>query len=401
MTVQTTSNLSNALIARYIADYIQAAKLIRLYDQISVPVGKEMGVYTEGSSVNVNFASDLPPSTTAISEIADVVPSTVRDATAQVTWTSRRDAIQVSEKLMNSAYTPYGQERYKIIGRSQMESVDMVASAAANAGSIWDSYAHTARTSLDAAANYYITTAVFTNAQADLETMQVPSFVDAGRSMWSAFLHPYVFADLRAATTILAVGEYQKANIILSHELGELGPFKLVVSPFVKTFWSGGVANASPVATTIATSTTANLALAKTIEVAANTNISAGKFLTIGTLETGSTHYTTNERVRVVSVSSTTITIAGSGSNGGLRFDHAVGETVSNADSVHSILFAGPESLAKVYDVNTGEFGETVGPLKQGLLQQWESLGWKWYGNYSRIVEPRLFRYECTSSRDA
>jgi len=402
MTVQTTSNLSNALRAQYLEDYIKAAQMVRLYDQFSFPVGQDMSALTKGSSVVVNFLADMEPGSTTISETADVTPSTVRDATVSVTPTSRWGAIQVSEKLLNQSYTPYGQERFAMIGKNQMETVDVLAQAAATKGSNWSSYAQTARTSLDAAANYYLTETVFTNANADLQTLKVPAFVDAGRNMWGCIIHPYAFADLRASTNILSVGAYQKANIILAHELGELGPFKLIVNPWAKVFWGGGTTNGTSVSTTLAASTTANLALATTIEVAANTNITAGIWLNIGTQETGSTHYPTNERVRVAATpSGTTVTIIGEGANGGLRFDHAAGVAVTRNDSVGTAVFGGPRSLAKVYDTNVGEFGEVVGPKKQGLLDQFESLGWKYYGDYGRVSESWLLRYEHTFSRDA
>jgi N4-gp56 family major capsid protein len=402
MTVQTTSNLSSALRAQYLEDYIAAAKMVRLYDQLAYPIGKDMSGLTKGSSVVVNFISDLEPGTSVISEIADVTPSTQRDATASITPTSRWGAIQVSEKLMNTAYTPYGAQRFAAIGKQQMESVDLLAQAQATKGANWSSYAQTARASLDAGTNYYLNEGVFTNAHSDLQTLKVPSFVDAGRNMWMCIMHPYGFADLRASTNILATGNYQKSNIILAHELGELGPFKLVVSPWAKVFWGAGLANGTDVDTTLAASTTANLALATTIEVAANTNITAGIWLNIGTKESGSTHYPTNERVRVAATpDATTVTIIGEGANGGLRFDHAVGAVVNRDDSVGTAVFGGNQSLAKVFDTNVGEFGQTVGPKKQGLLDQFESLGWKFYGDYDVISESRLLRYEHTFSRDA
>lgn len=401
MTVQTTSNLSNALRAQYLEDYVQGAKMVRLYDQLAYPVGKDMATLTEGSSVVVNFVSDLAPATSAISETTDLTPATVRDGTASITPTSRANAIQCSEKLLNQSYTPYGQERFRIIGENMMESVDLLAQAAATKGSLWSSYGNTARTSLDAGANYRLTESAFTNAQADLETMKVPQFMDAGRGVWMALMHPYAFADLRASSAILAVGEYQKANIILNFELGEFGPFKLVVSPFAKVFWGVGAANTTDVDTTIATSSTANIALAKTIEVAAAGSIAAGQWLNIVTAkESSTTHYATTERVKVASISGTTVTIVGSGPNGGLRFDHSVGDVVNHDDSVGTCVFGGPKSLAKVWDTNVGEYGETVGPKKQGLVDQFESLGWKFYGDYGRPVESWLLRYEHTFSRD-
>jgi N4-gp56 family major capsid protein len=402
MTVQTTSNLSDSLKAEYLEDYIKAAQLVRTYDNLSTPVGADMSRLGKGTSVIIPFIGDLEPGTTTISETADVTPSTVGDTTASITPTSRWGAIQCSEKLLNMAYTDYGAERFAMIGKNQMETVDLLAQDVATTGAIRRSYAATARSSLDAATNYYLTSSVFGSVAADLQTLKVPTFMDGGRSMWTAIIHPYALTDFLASADILAVGEYQKANIILGHELGEYGQFKIVCTPWAKVFWAAGAANASPIATTIAASATANLQLAKTIEVAANTNMGAGDRVLVGTIETGNARYPTNEFVTVVSVSSTTITIAGEGANGGLRFDHAVGETVSNADNVGCAVFGGPKSLMKVWDSNMdSEYGTIVGPKTQGLLDQFQSLGWKFYGNYGLPIETRIVRYEHTFSRDA
>jgi len=93
--------------------------------------------------------------------------------------------------------------------------------------------------------------------------------------------------------------------------------------------------------------------------------------------------------------------VAGEGSNGGLRFDHAHGVAVSNDDNVGTVVFGGPESLMKVYDPQVGEFGAVVGPKKEGLLDQFVSLAWKWYGAYARPIENRIIRQEVAFSRDA
>jgi hypothetical protein len=142
-------------------------------------------------------------------------------------------------------------------------------------------------------------------------------------------------------------------------------------------------------------------ALATTIVVAANTNMDVGDRVLIGSHETGNTHYPTNEIVTIAGINSTTITIAGEGANGGLRFDHATGVAVSNDDNVGTIVFGGPESLMKAYDPQVGEYGDVVGPKKEGLLNQFESLSWKWYGAYARPIENRIVRYEVAFGRDA
>jgi hypothetical protein len=240
----------------------------------------------------------------------------------------------------------------------------------------------------------------FDKATADLQTFKVPGWVDpvSGQPKWFAIMHPYAFADLRTSSPITTISQYQKASILLAHELGELGPFKIVVTPWAKTFWGGGAANASALVTTL---NGAVNALATSIVVAANTNIDVGDRVMIGTHETGSTHYPTNEIVTVTSVNSTTIGIAGEGANGGFRFDHASGAAVSNDDNVGTVVFGGPESLTKVYDPTVGEYGDVVGPKKQGILEHLYTLGWKWYGTYSRPIENRILRYEVAFGRDA
>jgi len=110
--------LTNAVRRRYIADYIDAAQLERVYDQIAFPVAKDMDRVARGSSVRVNFISDMEPGVTAISETVDVTPQALTDGTADVTPISRGEALQNSELLLLQSYTPYGAERFKAIGKN-------------------------------------------------------------------------------------------------------------------------------------------------------------------------------------------------------------------------------------------------------------------------------------------
>lgn len=397
--LQSTSNLSNGRWAKYLPEYIRAAMFYRVYDVLSMPVGRDMSNLYQGSSIVLNFLSDLEPGSTAIPESGDVSPVSFRDATASITPTSRWGLIEVSEKLMNSASTNYASERYELLGKNMMETVDSLAKAAATQGAIVSRAA--ARASLDAGtAGNRLTAAAFINATADLQTFKVPGWEDpmSKQPKWFAIMHPYAFADLRDDTDITAISQYQNSSILLRYELGELGPFKLVVTPWAKVFWGAGAANGTAVETTL---NGAVNALATSVVVAANTNIAVGQKILIGTHETGNTHYDTNETVTVTGVNSTTISVAGSGANGGLRFDHASGVAFSNDDNVATVTFGGPESLMKVYDPAVGEYGETVGPKRTGALDQYETLGWKWYGTYARPIETRIIRQEVSLSRDA
>jgi N4-gp56 family major capsid protein len=398
--IQTTSTLTYARWAKYLPEYIRAAAFERLYDSLAmgnVIPDERMSDLWRSSSINLEFLSELEPGTETIPEDLDVRGNALRDASFEITPTSRFGLIEASEKLMNSAGTNYASERFYILGQHHARTIDLIAQERALTGSMVVRAA--ARTSLDAGtAGHLLSYANFTAATVNLQDKQVPGFRDADRTMWFAIMHPFAFADLRNSTPILQTAQYQKANIILKYELGELGPFKLIVSPNAKVFYGGGAANASAIETTL---NGAVKALDKTIVVAANTNIDVGDYIMIGTHETGDTHYATNERVSVTSVASTTIGVAGGGPNGGLKYDHASGVAVSNDDNVATVVFGGPRSLAKVYDPQVGEYGEVLPPKRVGALDHIYQLGWKWYGNYSRWNESMLIRQEVAVSNDA
>src|SRR3990167_1342182 len=117
MTIQTTSNLTNSIRVQYLEKYIEAAMFQRLYDQLAVPIGKDESMVMQqamrGSSVQVDFLSDMSPGTTAINQTSDISAQTLRDAVATITPTSRGEALQWSENLDIQVYTDYGEKRHK------------------------------------------------------------------------------------------------------------------------------------------------------------------------------------------------------------------------------------------------------------------------------------------------
>ena len=397
--------LSNSVISRYIENYLEAAMVVRLYDQLAMPIGQPMETLSRGADVTVPFLSDMDPGTSTISEVADVDAQTLRDAAATVTPTSRGEALQASEKLWIQGFTDYHAKMAQRVGKNMMETVDALARNAATQGSlVLRNQSTSARSTLNAGSTgHRATRALFTKAASLIQSLKIPGFTDAqsGNAAWAAITNPWVYDDLLVdAGGILEVGQYQKQEIILSNELGSLGNFRLVVSPWAKIFMGAGADHANVVATTL--STAAN-ALATSISVAASSSVHLGEWLTIGTEETAGTHQSKNERVRYVSSGSagTTINIVGEGANGGLRFDHASATAVRNADSAHTIVFGGPASLVKVFAPSIGEFGQIVGPKRDGKLDQFLSLGWKWYGGYGRIRENGLVRAEVSVSAEA
>lgn len=401
MPIQTTGNLADSIRTLYSDAYLRAAMTERVYDQYATSIDKQ-GVEKAarlGNVVQVEFLSDMTPGTTTISQTLDIVPQQLRDSTATISPTSRGEALQWAESVDIQTFTDYGKARVEALGKNQMETVDNLASAAATQGSLVLRAA--ARASLDAGTSTHrLSDSVVSEVETTLLTLKCPAFIAPNdRKQWFATMHPAVFHDLRTGGNVVSVAQYQQGSIILNFELGEIGPFKIIVTPFAKTFLGQGLANASAVATTL---NGAVEALAKQIIVASGTNISAGDWLhLLDTAETGDTHVYTNERVKYVS-GTTTVVLVGEGANGGLRFDHASGISVTNADTVYPVVYGGPASLAKLWDSGMdSEFGTVVGPLEGGVVHQFATLGWKFYGGYGRWNEAWVLRGEYASSLEA
>jgi N4-gp56 family major capsid protein len=399
-TVQTTINLSNSVRTQYLSDYMKGAMGARVYDQLASPIGKNMEELQHGSAVQVNFLSDMQVREQTISETADITAQALRDATATITPTSRADALRYSELLDIQNYLGYASEAVKKVGENAMLTIDWLALVEALTGT--HVYRNAARASLDAGTSGdRLSEAKLSLIETRLMSLKVPSFVSAdGVNMWAAIMHPAVYYDLRTGGNVIEAAKYQRAEIIFKHELAQIGHFKLIVTPWAKVFGAAGADNGTNVATTL--NGNAN-ALATTIVTAGDVSasIAAGEMWTIGTEETGNTFYPTNERVKVVSASGTTLTIVGEGPNGGLKYDHLSGEAVRNADSVYPVAFGSPSSMAKIYATSVGEFGKILDPKRVGTAEQWVELAWKFYGGYGTWSEAHIMRGEFSSSLEA
>ena len=405
-TTGTAVALSDSVRTQYQEQYDQEVYFSRFYDQLAIPMAGDMSDLIRGSSVQVNFLSKMDIGTTAISEVYDLTPQALEDAVATVTPTSRGEAIQISQQIeIQNFLDNFMSKMTKAIAENASESIDVLARDKACQGSLYHSTV--ARASLDGGTTgHRMTENKFAYAAAQLADLGCPMFVGAGpgeggSGAWAALMDPFVFSDLRQDGSIDAIGEYQQAGIHLNWELGAIGPFRLLVNSRAKIFYGAGVDMDIIVATTLSS---AAAKLDKTINVASITHFanieSAKSWINIGTEETGSTHYANNERVKTAGYTGSTVTIVGRAPNGGLRFSHALGTHVRNAFSVHPVIFGGPGSLVKVYAPSVGEFGQIVGPKRNGLVDQFWSLGWKFWGGYGRVAENRLFREEVSVSEE-
>jgi hypothetical protein len=344
----------------------------------------------------------MTPGTTTISQVADVTPQILADATSSISPTSRWGALQWSELLDIQVYTDYAQKRMEKLGEDQVITVEQLAIDVALAGAWVERAAD--RGSLDAGTpSHRASDSIFRKMDGQMQAMRVPGYTnDQGEAnTWSAIMTPYVFHDISESGNVDAIGLYQDKGIHLNWEAGQIGNFRLVSSAFAKTFFGAGATNGTGDASTTLNGAVERLATSVVTTADKATESAYGLFLNIGTEETGSTFYADNEQVKLSSASTNTLTIIGSGENEGLRFAHADLTPINNNDSVYTIVFGGPGSLVKLFVPSVGEFGEIVGPQKTGILDQFASVGWKFYGNYGLISENRIVRGEYSTSYEA
>lgn len=410
MTVSTTTVMSDSIRSVYKSKYDLAQPPMRLYDQLSTDYtqigadGKTMDELMQSDSIYIPFLGEMAPGTTAISETADVNPQTLDDTNTSITWTSRGEALQWSKKVDIQVYTDYAARAFEKVGQNAMLSIDLIAQEAALQGTFYKRAAGLSlRASLDAGeSTHRASDSIFPQVEVMLMDMGAPGIVgnDGSNGTMMAIMHPFPFHDIRESGNIDSIGNYQDKGIHLNYELAQLGNTRLVVSRYAKVFGASGYANTTAVATTL-NGAVSSLATSIVTAGDVSANIAKGLYWWIGTAESGNTHYATNERIKPLSATTVTVTALGAAANGGLKWDHATGATVSNRDSVYPILIGGPQSLVRVYATECGPYGEIIQPRKTGMLDQWTYAGWWWFGNYARLTEHRLMRWEVAVSYEA
>lgn len=370
-------------------------------DQFAMPVGKTFE--PKGATVQRAWLQKAQPRPTSAvgNENADFEPQTLRDASASMTLQYLADGLKAHDLafLKSSLLTP--EAISAAVGQLAMETIDALARRAATEGNLvayGGSTQVSARSTLDlGTAGHRMLIDNFTIARAVLGAW----LKDSGLFV---VMDDFQYADLMitSGSVVTSALTYTEKGLesLYNYEMGELLGIRIIVSPHAKAFYGAGAANASAVSTTVAASTTANVAGAKTIEVAANTNIVAGMWLTVGTVQTAGENDDTliTEVVRVAATpSGTTVTIVGSGAGGGLKYTHSVGATVKNPDTVHCAIFGTKQSLDVAFD-KFGRYGELVPPFADGNAKQWTAASFKYWGGYAILDQSSLMRHETSAS---
>ena len=400
MAIQQTS--STTILTQYEKRYRDGADYMRLYDQFCGVLRPTLE--PKGQTVTVLMGTDLVPRpTTAIaSQTADFEPQTWGDVSTTVTTDYYHDGVKLHEKAQLINYSDVLAESSKKVGMLMQETVDALARRQATQGSVVFRGTNTTRATLDmGTTGDRMRQALFTKVNAIAQHWNTNKFID-GSIM--CLMTPFQFADLvteSGSNILLSQGYTERGkDTLLNYELAKLYGVRISVAPHAKTFWGAGAANASRFGTSGTTLAAATAAGATTITVASATNIDAGDWGFVGTVQTGNESDATliTEPFYVTAVDGTTISVLGTGPLGGLRFAHASGVTVDNSDAVHCAVFGGPNSMVKVYSSELGEYGELVPPFETGNAKQWTTVAFKWWGGFGIINQGWLMRAETSST---
>ncbi len=391
MPITKASDLSNSVVTKYEKKYyLTSADNPGVWGQFidwQSPITPSGG---NGSSIDFPIYSEQDLVEDALTEDEDVTPSTISDGNVTVTPDEWGKTFAVSKKSRLQSRTNLDEVMGKLVAMNRVKSIDRVLRrSACGRGSTKPTQtlhidSSAAMSSLTAnSSTDTVTYAFLMELAAQAYSMDIEPFQDAG---YLAIIHPLLAYDLKQLTEWKNVGYYQeKMNIYGALEK----PFTLAGITFVPSNMGRihhGAGTALQAATTLAAAANRG---ATTVTVTSATGLSAGDYITIGTLETYSTNPGANlEQVLITAVDSTTLTIRANGMNDGfgLRFNHANGESVVEAYNVGAIPLIGKNSLIGVYSSDAGQYGVPV--LTDGTLDTLKRMkyyGWWWYGGVGAI----------------
>jgi len=386
-----TSDLTNSVVARYEkAYYLLAAQTPGIWAQFvgwQDPISAGNG----GSSYDYPIYGELDPVEDALTEDADVTPDSIADSNVTVTPTEYGKTVARTKKAELQSRVNLATIMGAQVGQNRVKSIDrIIRRGACGRGSSRPTQTlhidgSVAMSALTAATDTDTITWNFLNElgmHADsmgIEPMDGDNFV--------AVIPPVLEYDLKRLTEWKSVGYYQAKDNIYRGEIGMLGNIRFVKSVMGRTYLGSGTAVQA--ATTLSAAANKD---ATSVVVASATGLTAGDYITIGTLETESVNPGSNlEQCLITNVSSTTLTVRCNGVGGGfgLRFDHAASESVVEAYNVAAIPIIGKNSLIGVYASETGKYG--IPKMKTGLdlLDRFTYMGWYWYGGLG-IVQKNL-----------
>lgn len=413
-----TAERTNSIQTLLTTDMMYEAARTQIWGQFPriAPEGELSGA-RKGSTINVRFQQRLPFNTDTINEKADITPRQVTDNVSAISINEYGDAVQYSNFLTLVQMGDARKEIGKAIADQHVGSLDRLAGRQYYEGNtvVLRANSVAARVNLDSTSDILSNSGVGMSFIAQgisiLRGQGAPGFTSDsnGQAKYATVIHTALAQDLPETSGYLPALQYREgAMTLFNGEMGELRGLRFTESVQGKVY--PGAGTAAQAATTITAAVSAG---GTSFVVADATGISVGDFVTLGTVEDGSTATTETysaavkrlETVLVTGVSGTTITVAGMGyaagaaQTPGLRYDHPSGETVTEAALVAAIPIFGPESVMKAYAVPEGPFGHAVVSGPFDTLQRFHNVGWYFVGGWAKTMGLWTVRLEVATAK--
>lgn len=401
MAVTGTGQLGNSRIEVMSNEFDMIVPRSYIYAQAPLSVVPEGGVLSEGqgfSSLRIPSYHRLLPANTSIGQLTDISPVQLRDSQVTISPAFYGNAVQLSLELQKTAAKNVFQIAVQLVAENAAESVDYVARSVAIAGNAFEFGNGSSRDAVDASG--VLTPGMLYNAAGFLAS--APK-LDGGLNQptigggLAAILRNAIIADLAENSSIILLGQYRDNSIdtVLAGEVGaHMSGVRLIVSDNAKIFHGAGLF-------VEAENTDAALVAGGTSMTVDNDFTSAvGRgYAALGTIESVANGEQTNVETIYRETSAANSTVAGGAPNGGLVYDHSSDTAVTYAQQVHAIVIMGANALMKVHDAEIGMNPQLLPPKVDGLLDQWDSAQWRWFGGFGVWAQNRLYRLEVGSAR--
>ena len=402
MTISGTGQLGDSLIEVMSGEFDMIVPRNYIYSQSPLAVVPAGGILQTGagfSSLRIPSYHRLLPANTTRSEVTDISPVQMKDSQVTISHSLYGNAVQLSLKVQKSASKDVFQIAAQLVAENAAESVDFVARSIAIAGRAFELGNGSSRDAVNA--DGAMTPGMLFNAAGYLAS--APK-LDGGLNQptigggLAAIMRNAIIADLAENSSIILLGQYRDnaPETVLMGEVGaHVSGIRLVVSDFAKIFHGAGSSFVC------STGNLSNPAVAGNTTVAVGTAISSGTgtYLTLGTRETTGNGEQTNVETIYTPAVSSAMSIVGGAPNGGVVFDHSSATPLGGHNQVHAVVVFGAKALMKVHDAEIGSNPQLLPPKVDGLLDQWDSAQWRWYGGFGRWAENRLYRMEVGSAR--
>ena len=402
MAVTGTPQLGDSRLEVMSAEFDFIVPKNYIYGQSPITYVPAGGVLREGSgfsSLRIPSYHRLLPANTTRSEVTDISPVQLQDSQVTINPSLYGNAVQLSLKVQKESAKDVFQFAARLVAENAAESVDYVARSVAIAGRAFELANGTVRTAVDSP----LTPGMLYNAAGYLASapklsggMNSPTI---GQGL-AAVMRNAVIADLAENSSIILLGQYRDSapETVLMGEVGaHMSGVRLIVSDYAKIFHGAGSSfGTASSAETLANAVTAG---ASTIEVSSVLDGVGSGYVALGTIETTANGEQTVVETIWVASSGVGIAIAGGAPNGGLVYDHSSDAAVTPHRQVHAVVVFGANSLMKIHDAAIGANPQLLPPKVDGLLDQWDSAQWRWFGGFGIRAQNGLYRIEVAANR--